>query len=507
MTFPSQLRRLGTFSCLFLGAVAFTGCTTSGGGESSGILTQEAYLKASNTGAGDFFSTAIAFDGDTLVVGAPFEDSNATGVNGDQANNSASAAGAVYVFVRTNGVWAQQAYLKASNTGAGDNFGSSVALNGDTLVVGAPEEASNAVGVNNDQTDNSASGSGAVYVFTRSGTTWSQQAYLKASNTGAGDQFGHSVAIDGDTLVVGATEEASNAIGINGDETNNSASGSGAVYVFTRSGTTWSQEAYLKASNTEAGDNFGRSVALSSNTVIVGASLEDSNAIGVNGNQADNSASGSGAVYVFTRSGTTWTQQAYLKASNAGASDEFGTSVALRGDTVVVGASLEDSNAIGVNGSQADNSASGSGAVYVFTRSGTTWTQQAYLKASNTETGDNFGSSVALSSDAVAVGAFNEDSNATGVNGDQTNNSASGSGAVYVFTRTNGVWSQQAYLKASNTESSDQFGHSVAASGEQVAVGANTEGGALTGVISGTPSEAGTGNGASISGAAYLFAP
>lgn len=440
MTFPSQLRRLGTFSFLFLGAVAFTGCTTSGGGESSGILTQEAYLKASNTGAGDFFSTAIAFDGDTLVVGAPFEDSNATGVNGDQANNSASAAGAVYVFVRTNGVWAQQAYLKASNTGAGDNFGSSVALSGDTLVVGAPEEASNAVGVNNDQTNNSASGSGAVYVFTRSGTTWSQQAYLKASNTGAGDQFGHSVAIDGNTLVVGATEEASNAIGINGDETNNSASGSGAVYVFTRSGTTWSQEAYLKASNTEAGDNFGRSVALSSNTVIVGASLEDSNAIGVNGNQADNSASGSGAVYVFTRSGTTWTQQAYLKASN-------------------------------------------------------------------TETGDNFGSSVALSSDAVAVGAFNEDSNATGVNGDQTNNSASGSGAVYVFTRTNGVWSQQAYLKASNTESSDQFGHSVAASGEQVAVGANTEGGALTGVISGTPSEAGTGNGASISGAAYLFAP
>jgi hypothetical protein len=174
---------------------------------------------------------------------------------------------------------------------------------------------------------------------------------------------------------------------------------------------------------------------------------------------------------------------------------------------VIVGASLEDSNAIGVNGNQADNSASGSGAVYVFTRSGTTWTQQAYLKASNSETGDNFGSSVALSSDAVAVGAFNEDSNATGVNGDQTNNSASGSGAVYVFTRTNGVWSQQAYLKASNTESSDQFGHSVAASGEQVAVGANTEGGVLTGVISGTPSEAGTGNGASISGAAYLFAP
>jgi FG-GAP repeat len=507
MMFPSMFRGLGTISSLLLMSLALTGCQDGGGGLLSSAFTQQAYVKASNTGAGDFFSTALALDGDTLVVGAPFEDSNATGVNGDETNNGASASGAVYVFIRTNGVWSQQAYLKASNTGAGDQFGASVALDGDTLIIGATGEASNGTGVTGDQTNNSASGSGAVYVFTRSGTTWSQQAYLKASNTGAGDQFGHSVAIDGDTLIIGATGEASNGTGVTGDQTNNSASGSGAVYVFTRSGTTWSQEAYLKASNTEAGDNFGRSVALSSNTLAVGASLEDSNAIGVNGNQTDNSALGSGAVYVFTRSGTTWTQQAYLKASNAEGSDEFGGSVALSSDTLVVGASLEDSNAIGVNGNQADNSALGSGAVYVFTRGGTTWTQQAYLKASNAGTGDNFGSSVVLSSNTVAVGAFNEASNTTGVNGEQTNNSASGSGAVYLFTRSNGVWSQQAYLKASNTEASDQFGHSVAVSGEQVAVGANAEGGALTGVTSGTPSEAGTGNGASISGAVYLFAP
>ena len=334
-----------------------------------------------------------------------------------------------------------------------------------------------------------------------------QQTYVKASNTGSGDFFSTAMALEGDTLVVGAPFEDSNATGVNGDQTNNSTSASGAVYVFIRANGAWSQQAYLKASNTGAGDNFGSSVALDGDTLVVGATEEASNASGVNGDETNNGASGSGAVYVFTRSGTTWSQEAYLKASNTEAGDNFGRSVALSSNTVVVGASLEDSNAIGVNGSQADNSASGSGAVYVFTRSGTTWTQQAYLKASNTETGDNFGSSVALSSDAVAVGAFNEDSNATGVNGDQTNNSASGSGAVYVFTRTNGVWSQQAYLKASNTESSDQFGHSVAASGEQVAVGANTEGGALTGVISGTPSEAGTGNGASISGAVYLFAP
>ena len=174
----------------------------------------------------------MAVSGDTVVVGAVFEDSNATGINGDQTDNSATDAGAAYVFVRNGTTWSQQAYLKASNTDAGDVFGFSVAISGDTVVVGASFEASNATGVNGDQTDNSAPQAGAAYVFVRNGTTWSQQAYLKASNTDAGDFFGDSVAVSGDTVVVGAPRESSSATGVNGDQTNNSAASAGAAYIF-----------------------------------------------------------------------------------------------------------------------------------------------------------------------------------------------------------------------------------------------------------------------------------
>jgi hypothetical protein len=404
-------------------------------------VAQQAYLKASNTGTDDRFGQFVAVSGDTVVVGASHEDSNATGANGDQADNSAGDAGAAYVFVRSGTTWTQQAYLKASNTELRDYFGTSLAISGDTVVVGASSEDSSATGVNGDQADNSASFAGAAYVFVRSGTIWTQQAYLKASNTDAGDYFGTSVAISGDTVVVGASREDSNATGVNGAN-NNSAIDSGAAYVFVRSGTVWTQQAYLKASNTGVRDGFGQSVAVSGDTVVVGAYGEASNATGVNGNGANNSATGSGAAYVFIRTGTTWTQQAYLKASNTEVGDDsFGISVAVSGDTVVVGAQQEDSNATGVNGDQADNSASFAGAAYVFFRSGTTWTQQAYLKASNTGGGDDefvfgdiFGGSVAVSGDTVVVGAFWEDSSATGVNGNQADNSAFGAGAAYVFT-------------------------------------------------------------------------
>ncbi|MBA3470397.1 MAG: FG-GAP repeat protein, partial [Herpetosiphonaceae bacterium] len=175
--------------------------------------SQQAYLKASNTGAGDIFGWSVAVDGDTVVVGAYQEDSAATGVGGDQTNNSASGAGAAYVFTRSDAqgapAWTQQAYLKATNPDANDNFGWRVAVDGDTIVVGAYREDSAATGVGGDQTNNSAGNSGAAYVFTRSGTTWTPQAYLKASNTGAGDNFGVSVAISGDTVVVGAYQEDS----------------------------------------------------------------------------------------------------------------------------------------------------------------------------------------------------------------------------------------------------------------------------------------------------------
>ena len=443
---------------------------------------QQAYLKASNTGGGDEFGFSVAHSGDTLVVGAIGEGSNATGINGDQSNNLALDSGAVYVFTLSGAVWSQQAYIKASNTGGGDEFGRSVAISDNTLVVGAHLEDSNATGVNGDQDNFLANDSGAVYVFVRSGTMWSQQAYIKASNTGGGDEFGRSVAISDKTLMVGAIGEDSNATGINGDQGDNSALDSGAVYVFTRSSTVWSQLAYVKASNTGGGDVFGFSVASSGNTLEVGAIGEDSNATGVNGDQGNNLALDSGAVYVFTLNGTVWSQQAYIKASNTGGGDEFGRSVAISDNTLVVGAHLEDSNATGINGDQDNFLANDSGAVYVFVRSGTMWSQQAYIKASNTDGGDEFGQSVDISGNTLVVGAHLEDSNATGINGDQDNFLANDSGAVYLFIRSGTVWSQQAYIKASNTNGGDQFGGTVSLSGNTLVVGAIGEDSNATGI-------------------------
>src|SRR4026208_1356817 len=200
---------------LFLGACGGGGDAPLAGSPQQIVaqLVQQGYLKASNTNADDQFGQNVALAGDTLVVGAYQERSSAVGVNGDPADNSQPNAGAVYVFTRTAGLWTQQAYLKASNTNAVDGFGYSVALSGDTLVVGAPWESSNATGVNGNQSDNSALYSGAVYVFTRTAGVWTQQAYLKASNTDAGDNFGTTVTLSGETLAVGALYEASNATG------------------------------------------------------------------------------------------------------------------------------------------------------------------------------------------------------------------------------------------------------------------------------------------------------
>jgi hypothetical protein len=337
------------------------------------------------------------------------------------------------VFTRSGGVWSQQAYLKASNTQTGDNFGVSLSLAGDTLAVGTVMEASAATGINGNQADNSANTSGAVYVFARSGGLWSQQAYVKASNTNAADQFGNSVAVFGDTLAVGAPFEQSAATGINGNQADNSAAGSGAVYVFARSGSVWAQQAYVKASNTDKSDNFGHAVSLSGDTLAVGAHLESSSATGINGNQADNSAGQAGAVYVFARSGSVWAQQAYVKASNAQTNDQFGSTVSLSGDTLAVGAYREASNATGINGNQADNSAPFCGAVYVFARRGGAWSQNAYVKASNAESLDGFGASVSLSGATLAVTAPSERSSATGINGNQADNSVTQAGAVYVY--------------------------------------------------------------------------
>ena len=449
-------------------------------------IAQQAYLKASNADQYDRFGYSVSVSGDTIVVGAYSESSSAAGVNGDQGDNNALGAGAAYVFVRDGTTWSQQAYLKASNPDPQDYFGGSVSISGDTIVVGADREASHATGVNGDQLSNGANDSGAAYVFVRRGTTWSQQAYLKASNAEQYDRFGHSVSISGDTLVVGAFDEDSAATGVNGNQNDNSATYAGAAYVFVRNGHTWSQQAYLKASNTAPIDGFGYSVSVFGDTIVVGANWESS------------SVKYAGAAYVFVRNGAIWSQQAYLKASNPGYGYNFGFSASISGDTLVVGALSEDSAATGVNGDQNDNSAPYAGAAYVFVRNGSSWSQQAYLKASNTDAGDGFGYSVSVCGDMVVVGAV-DDSSATGVNGDQSDNSAPDAGAAYVFARSGTIWSQQLYLKASNTDADDGFGR-VALSGDTLVVGAQGEDSAATGV-NGDQGD----NSVDRAGAAYVF--
>lgn len=463
------------------------------------VLKQAAYAKASNTGINDEFGYSVAISGDTLVVGA-LESSSSTGVNGDQMNDNAPGAGAVYVFQRTRASWTQQAYLKASNTDAFDTFGHSVSISGDTLAVGARGEDSRATTINGDQLDNSAPAAGAVYVFQRIGTTWTQQAYIKASNAEADDNFGYSVALSGATLAVGAWKEGSSATGIDGAQLDNSASRAGAVYVFQRAGSTWTQQAYIKASNTEAGDQFGWSVAVSGDTLAVGAIVEASSATGVNGNQSDNSMSLAGAVYVFHRNGIVWEQQAYVKATNTSEADGFGAAVALFEDTLAVGATGESSSATGVNGNQTDMGAQRSGAVYVYQRTGTAWAPGAYIKASNTGAGDGFGVSLAISGEMLAVGASTEKSSAVGVDGNQEDNSANDAGAVYVFRRSGTSWAQHAYVKASNTTGAYWFGSPIALSGDTFAVASLGEASGATG-IDGAQSD----RGAPRAGAVYLF--
>jgi hypothetical protein len=495
-------------------------------------VKQVAYLKASNPKANNHFGeggtlqghgVALSGDGNTLAVGAPNESSGAKGINGNQNDNSVYSSGAVYVFTRIQGEWAQQAYIKASNPGQGYKFGHFVSLSqdGNTLAVSAYFEASAAKGINGDQNDKSIPQAGAVYVFTRSGANWSQQAYIKASNTGEagvgdqlgdGDQFGFSIGLsaDGITLAVGAIGEDSGAKGVNGDQNDNSQPGSGAVYIFTRSGSAWSQQAYLKPSNTDTNDLFGYAVGLSAdgNTLAASSYDEDSSAREING-VMDKNRRGSGAIYVFTRSGASWAQTAYLKAHNAEAGDSLGYDLAISqdGNTVVGGAGDEDCFTPGINPPGCDNDLkldSSTGAAYVFARNGTTWTEQAFIKSSHPNKEDWFGSRLNLSGDGntLAVGAQLENGGSKGINGKQDDLSAEDSGAVYLFTRSGTTWTQKAYVKSSNAEAYDEFGSAMALSkdGKIMAVGARGEASAAKGV-NGNLND----NSAPGAGAVYIF--
>ena len=459
------------------------------------------YLKAANPGEDDRMGRgdplvgvglAMSADGNTLVVSSPHEDGGATDVNGNQKDESAWDAGAVYVFVRSAGRWTQQAYVKASNTQTSDRFGISVAVSGDgnTLAVGATLEDSGARGVNPPsaagagQADNSAESAGAVYVFARNGTTWAQQAYIKASNADAGDQFGWSLAFsnDGNTLAVGAQGEGSAATGVNANQEDNSAADAGAAYVFFRRGGTWTQQAYIKASNAQGADRFGFSITLSSdgNTMVVGSYDEDGGASGING-AVNEEAPGSGAAYVFVRRGDTWAQDAYVKQSTTVRNSAFGSAVALSGDgsTLAVGAVDETSLTRGIDGdekSQQNNSVS-AGAIYLYGRTADGWRRQAYVKSFNIGPTDLFGIRLALSRDGsvLAAGAPGQSGGGRGFKADPEDFSAPESGAVYVFLRNAGRWAQHAYIKAPNAEDYDQFGSGVALSGDgaTMAVAAN----------------------------------
>jgi hypothetical protein len=314
-------------------------------------------LVAAETASGDSFGGAVAASGDVAVIGA----------SGREVGGFTDV-GAAYVFINSNGTWDQVARLTAGVLAGYENAGASVAVSagGDTIIVGAP-----AADVNGKQD------AGAVYVFVRDpggAAVWTQQARLVAGDGAANDNFGGAVAIDGDTLVAGASRSD-----VSG------ATDAGAAYVFVRSGTTWSQQAKLAASDRVGFDNFGSAVAIDGDTAAVGS-------------PADNNESGddAGSAYVFVRSGASWTEQAKLVATDGAAAVYFGALLALSGDTLLVGAPLAT-----------HSGAPQAGAAYAFTRpvGGTTWTQSAKLVRTAPAVGDFFGQAVALSGDGAMVGA------------------------------------------------------------------------------------------------------
>lgn len=434
-------------------------------------VSQVAYLKASNTAFNTGFggSVALSADGTTLAVSSPGEGSSATGVGGNQAAGGAIDAGAVYVFRRAGATWSQEAYVKASNTRQSAFFGRSVALSadGNTLAVGSDGESSGASGVDGSQADGGMQGVGAVYLFARSGASWAQTHYFKAANPMTNAFFGCRVSLSADatTLAVGARGDQTNLVGVNGDleDAGTGLYQAGAAYVFALVSGTWSQQAYVKSSDTAAGAQFGTDVSLSSDgsSLAVGAPYEGA------------MAQRSGAAYTFRRSGTTWVQDAYVKASNPKVGSNFGSAVAFSSDatTLAVGSNGEPSSAKGIGDpSDSDASAMEAGGAYVFTRAapGVMWSQQVFIKPSNTFAGVSgyFGTTLALASDgnSLVIGSYGESSDATGIDGSESDHAAVDSGAAYAFVRAGTTWSQVSYIKASNTRANAYFGNAIAIS-------------------------------------------
>jgi hypothetical protein len=504
------------------------------------MLDAIGYIKASNTACCARFGNRIALsaDGRTLVVGATGDSSLSSGIDGDQTDDGTGAyryrrSGAVYVFIRDDSGWRQQAFIKASNADARDGFGGALALSadGNILAVGAAGEDSAATGINGVENDNSRQGTGAVYVFVRVGSSWRQQAYLKASLTDRDDGFGWSLALseEGDTLAVGAYGEDSDAL--DSDLSDNSTENAGVVYLFTRTDNTWAQQAYLKASNSDAGDFFGLDLAFSGDgeRLAVSAIYEDSSASGIDGDQLDNSATEAGAVYLFEYSQGAWMQAAYLKASTVDSYDKFGSGLAFSsdGEWLAVGAPYKQLPLSGIEGEQQANSPYTVGAVYIFNYNNGSWQQDSYIRyphfiEDSVCRGEysGFGGSVSFSGNGtlLAIGAANEDSSAVGIDGEYTHGIVTAAGAVYLFERDGDVWNHRAYVKAPYSDQEtvlygDPFNECIGTRPKYfgISVGLSSDGQTLAAGVSGDDSSAtGIGgdqedNSSGSSGAVYLY--
>lgn len=426
-------------------------------------IVQRDFIKAFNPDSSDQFGIGIAFSGNTLVVGATFEDSAGGGPDGNPSSNNSSNSGAVYVFVRTQNTWEQQAYLKASNVGAGDQFGAAVDVDGDFLVIGSPHEATDTPGINPQPNDRAGS-SGAAYIFQRIDDRWLEVAFLKPSRVTNSGNFGARVGISDNTVVVSAPRNDSPSL-----------RSVGSAFVFVRQGGVWEQQAELFASNPDSNDFFGSSMAVDQDTIVIGSPGEDSSASVVNGDQSNDSIFRDfGAAYVFSREGNQWAQQAYLKAPNSFRNSFFSDSVSISGDIIAVGAPR--SSFLGA----------GAGDVYLFRRNAAgNWRFIDFPSRSQTQTNvrfgravslqdsflavtyssaavnfvdyflidevsvplgsaevpnantNGFGFSVAADSSGLFVSNISQSSGIPGVNGDESDTSAPGSGAVYFFTQTN----------------------------------------------------------------------
>ncbi len=360
---------------------------------------------SANRSINDFFgdSVAISHDGATALVGVGL-DNTASGED----------VGSVYVFVRSGTSWTQQQQLFAGDPAANDIFGSSVALSadGNTALVGSPQE-DPAAGVD----------AGSAYVFTRSGTTWTQQAKLNGAETGGASGFGSAVDLsdDGNLAVVGAS-------GIFG------AGLSGSAYVFRRSGGSWTQEDQLLASDGAANDQFGAAVSISGDgtTVLVGAYLDDESAV-----------NNKGSVYAFTASGGVWSQEQKIEDGTSPGGAWFGESldVSTDGNVALIGKQY------GITGGSV-----GSGTALVYTRSGAVWSQEARLEPPLPAASDWFGCDVELAGDGnVAV-----------IGVQQLDTAGNDSGGVMVFSRSGTTWSHEVTYTASDAVGVENLGVSVA---------------------------------------------